>query len=151
MTSLGGGGRWILLEPGPGPLDDRLQSAVQTLRDRGRRALIAHPERHLGPDMVAHLATAIAGGALVQATAASFTAPESRDGMLALARRGVIHVLGSDAHSARAGRPVAAARALAELCSVAPAATASRWIAQTAPLAIIRGDAVSPPFAPQAR
>jgi protein-tyrosine phosphatase len=148
-VSLGGGGRWILLEPSPGPVDERLAEAVTALRRRGRNALIAHPERHLAPDLIARLAALVGEGALVQATAAAFTAPETRDGMLWLARAGVIHVLGSDAHSARVGRPVAARAALEVLDSVEPVAPHLRWVARTAPAAIIRGETLRPPFPPR--
>ena len=47
-VTLGGSGRWILLEPAPGPLDSRFQDVVESLHARGFRALIAHPERHAG-------------------------------------------------------------------------------------------------------
>jgi protein-tyrosine phosphatase len=150
-VSLGGGGRWILLEPSPGPIDDRLSEAVELLRRRGRLAVVAHPERHLGPDLVAHLTALIQAGALVQATAAALTAPESRDGMLLLARAGIIHLLGSDAHSSRAGRPVALGEALRALSSMEPTASHRRWIARTAPEAIVRGREVRPPFPPRSR
>jgi hypothetical protein len=33
-VSLGGGGRWILLEPAPGPLSDSIAAAVEHLRER---------------------------------------------------------------------------------------------------------------------
>jgi protein-tyrosine phosphatase len=145
-VTLGGGGRWILLEPAPGPLDDELENAVERLRAEGFRALIAHPERHLGPDLVNRLKRLIDRGALVQATAAFFVDDTSRDGMLALAGAGVIHVLGSDAHSSRAGRPVALAPALEALRSVQPVASHLDWIARTAPEAIARGQEVSAPF-----
>ncbi len=81
-VTLGGAGRWILLEPSPGPLDARLEAAVDALRARGFRALIAHPERHFGPDLVEQLRRVIAKGALVQATAAYFTDEGSRPTML---------------------------------------------------------------------
>jgi tyrosine-protein phosphatase YwqE len=55
-VSLGGAGRWILLEPLAGPLDDRLDDAVDKLHARGFRALIAHPERHPGPDLIGRVA-----------------------------------------------------------------------------------------------
>lgn len=148
-VSLGGGGRWILVEPDPGPLDDRLTTAVDTLRGRGHDAVIAHPERHLTSDLHARLAGEIVRGALVQATAASFTAPESREGMLSLARAGLIHVLGSDAHSARIGRPVAVNEALAALATVPPTAAHLSWIARDGPAAIVAGDVVRPPFQPR--
>jgi protein-tyrosine phosphatase len=145
-VSLGGSRRWILLEPAPGPLDERLDDAVKMLRDRGYRAVIAHPERHLAADLVDRLAGLIDGGALVQATAAFFTADSSREGMLTLARAGVVHVLASDSHSARAGRPVAISAALRELRTVEPLAAHLDWMASTAPAAIARGAELTPPF-----
>ena len=45
-VALGGSGKWILLEPAAGPLDERVEAAVDALNDRGFRALLAHPERH---------------------------------------------------------------------------------------------------------
>jgi protein-tyrosine phosphatase len=146
LLTLGGSGRWILLEPDPGPLDARIGDAVQALRERGFRALIAHPERHSTPDLVEQLRRLIANGALVQATAAYFTDKRAAPGMLELARAGVIHVLGSDAHSSRAGRPVALAAGLAALTSVAPMAGHLDWVADCAPAAIVRGEDLSPPY-----
>ena len=138
-VSLGGGRRWILLEPAPGPIDDRLEEAAARLTARGYRALIAHPERHLAADLVARLARLTAAGALVQATGAFFLDPAAGSGMLALARAGVVHVLGSDAHSASRGRPVALSAPLRALGTVEPAATHLEWIARTAPRAIAAG------------
>ena len=145
-VSLGGSRRWILLEPPPGPLDARLDDAVEVLGDRGYRALIAHPERHGAADLIERLAWLIERGALVQATAAFFTADDSREGMLTLARAGVVHVLASDSHSARAGRPVAIAAALRELETIEPLAAHLDWMASTAPAAIARGAELTPPF-----
>ena len=47
QVALGGGGRWILLEPAPGPLSESLGAAVEHLAARGHYAIVAHPERHL--------------------------------------------------------------------------------------------------------
>ena len=145
--SLGGSRRWILLEPQPGPLDERLDAAAQALQDRGYRSLIAHPERHAGADLIERLAGLIERGALVQATAAYFTTDGSREGMLSLARAGVVHVLASDSHSSRAGRPVALSAALRELRTVEPLAGHLDWMARTAPATIVRGADLTPPFA----
>ncbi|MGA9857777.1 MAG: CpsB/CapC family capsule biosynthesis tyrosine phosphatase, partial [Solirubrobacteraceae bacterium] len=145
-VSLGGGHRWILLEPAPGPLDDRLVQAVASLRDRGFRALVAHPERHLGADYKARMAAVVSMGAMIQATAATFTIPGTREGMLSLAMAGLIHVVASDAHSAAAGRPVAISEALRVLSTVAPVADHLDWLARTAPTAIVAGAELSSPF-----
>jgi protein-tyrosine phosphatase len=145
-VTLGGGGRWVLLEPAPGPLGDGLLEAVDDLSRRGFRAVIAHPERHLGQGLRITLRAAVDRGALVQATAAWLTEPRTQEGMLMLAREGLIHVLGSDAHSARAGRPVAIAAATLALASLAGLGDHVQWISDTAPQAIISGRDLRPPF-----
>ncbi len=145
-VALGESARWILLEPAPGPIDGRLDTAVIALRNRGFRALIAHPERHLAPDLVDRLAGLVDLGALVQVTGAALTDETTRAGMLDLARAGLIHVLGSDAHSSRAGRRVALSRPLEVLGSVDPTRRHLRWIAITAPHAIVLGKELRSPF-----
>jgi len=87
-VALGGSARWILLEPAPGPLDHRLQTAVLSLRTRGFRALVAHPERHLAPDLAERLSDLVGLGALVQVTGAAVTDEITRPGMIELARAG---------------------------------------------------------------
>jgi len=145
-VTLGGGGRWILLEPAPGPLGDGLLDAVRALDGRGYRCVIAHPERHAGADLRPRLARLIAEGALVQATAAALTDAAAQPVMLELARAGLIHVLGSDSHSAAVGRPVALSAALQLLAEVPPIADDPDWVASVAPRAIVAGADVTPPF-----
>jgi protein-tyrosine phosphatase len=147
-VTLGGSGRWILLEPSPGPIDGRLQTAVTALHARGFRALIAHPERHLAPDLATRLAGVVDLGALVQVTGAALTDETTQTGMLDLVRAGVIHVLGSDSHSSRFGRPVALSGALKVLRGVDPVSTHLTWLARSAPRAIVQGRDVSSPFSP---
>jgi protein-tyrosine phosphatase len=142
-----GSGDWILLEPRPGPLSDSLEAVVEHLERRGFRALIAHPERHLTADIFERLARLTARGALIQATAAHFEGGPVADGMLELARRGLVHVLGSDAHSSHGGRPVALAGGLRALGGVERVAPHLDWIAREAPRAIVVGGVPQPPFA----
>jgi protein-tyrosine phosphatase len=144
--SLGGGGRWILLEPRPGPLSDSLPAAVDRLGARGLRCLIAHPERHLAPDLVDRLAALVDRGALVQATAAFIEAGPAVEGMVALARAGVLHVVASDAHSSHGGRPIRLSGALARLAEVERVRAHVDWIARAAPRAIVAGEDAAPPF-----
>jgi protein-tyrosine phosphatase len=148
-VSLGGGGRWVLLEPAPGPLSDSLAAAVEHLGERGFRSLIAHPERHLTADVDARLAALIERGALVQATAAYLTAADTAPTMLELAGRGLIHVLSSDSHSGRRGRPLKISDGIAALRSVGALAPHLEWIAERAPAAIAEGLDVDPPFEPR--
>lgn len=145
-VTLARAGRWVLLEPAPGPLDDGLDEAVEHLLARGRRALIAHPERHLAQDAVPRLRRLAARGALVQATAAALLEPTTLEGMRSLAAEGVLHVLGSDAHSSRAGRPVTLAPALRVLETIPRTAAHVAWIARHAPNAIASGQELRVPW-----
>lgn len=145
LVSLGGGRRWILLEPAPGPLAASLLTAVDELEARGYRTVLAHPERHLDAGAPALMERIAERGALIQATAAQFAEPGG-ELLLELAGRGLIHVLGSDAHSARFGRPVRLSEGVAALARVPALARHLGWIAQAAPEAIVRGEDVAPPF-----
>jgi tyrosine-protein phosphatase YwqE len=140
----------VLLEPFAGPLDERLVAAVASLAERGHRALVAHPERHPGEGMAAVLGRCVAAGALVQATAAHLAAGPASEALVDLARRGLVHVLGSDSHSPRLGRPVRLSDGLARLAAVAELRPHLDWIAATAPAAILAGDDLDPPIAPAA-
>lgn len=148
LVSLGAGS-WILLEPAPGPLDDSLLRRVGYLADRGYRAIIAHPERHLSADMFERMAALVGEGALIQATADFFLREQMAAGMLAMAEKGLVHVLSSDAHSARAGRPVRLSPALERLREVELLAPHIDWIAETAPSAIVNGAPLEIPYDPQ--
>lgn len=143
-----GSGRWVLLEPAPGPLSDSLARRVVHLTERGHRALIAHPERHLSADMFGRLGELIAEGALVQATADFFLLEQTADGMLTMAEAGLIHILSSDAHSSVAGRPLRLGPAFERLGAVEALAPRLRWMEETAPRAIVEGEPLELPFGP---
>jgi protein-tyrosine phosphatase len=148
LVSLGGGGRWILLEPASGPLSDSLTDAVRRLADRGFRSVIAHPERHFSPDIGLRLASLVERGALIQITAAYLTAEATAPQMRALAEAGLVHLLGSDAHSSRHGRPVKLAAAVEALRAVEPLGAHLDWVTRAAPEAILAGSEVSAPYPP---
>ncbi len=141
-----GGGAWILLEPRPGPLGASLAGAVDRLHSAGLGALIAHPERHPSADMVETLSQLTRRGALVQATAAYLVGGPAREGVLHLARHGVIHLLASDAHSSHAGRPLRLSEGFAALKQVDRMGAHLEWVATEAPAAILRGERPRPPF-----
>lgn len=143
-----GDGRWILLEPAPGPLTDSLLRRVGHLAERGHRALIAHPERHLSADMFERMAALVAEGALIQATADFFLREEMAAGMLTMAEAGLVHVLGSDAHTSHFGRPLALAAAFERLARTEAVAPHLDWMARQAPAAIVAGEPVRLPFGP---
>ena len=87
-------------------------------------------------------------GALIQATAEFFVREETAPGMLALAERGLVHVLGSDAHSSRFGRPVRISPALEVLGGVDLLRPHLEWMAHDAPRTIIAGGELESPFEP---
>ena len=146
-VSLGGGG-WILVEPRPGPLSDHLELAVDALTRRGFRSLVAHPERHAGGDFRERMEALVAAGALIQVTAALIAEGPAAPVMLELAALGLVHVLASDAHSSRAGRPVKLSHGVARLREVPPIAPYAEWTVRDGPAAILAGEDVMPPFAP---
>lgn len=143
-----GGGNWVLLEPAPGPLSETLLRRVEHLAERGHRALIAHPERHVSADMYERIGRLVAAGALVQATAGFFLREGFAEGMLSLAAAGLIHVLGSDAHSSHGGRPAKMAAAFERLATVEPPASHLGWMRDQAPRAIVSGADLDLPFGP---
>jgi protein-tyrosine phosphatase len=146
-VSLGGGG-WILVEPRPGPLSDHLELAVDALTARGFRILVAHPERHAGGDFRERMEELVAAGALIQVTAALIAEGPAAPVMLELAALGLVHVLASDAHSSRAGRPVKLSHGVARLRELPPFAPHAEWTVRDGPAAILAGKAVTPPLAP---
>lgn len=143
-----GAGRWILLEPAPGPLSETLLARVAYLAERGHRTLIAHPERHLSADMYERIAALIANGALVQATADFFLRERFADGMRMLAEAGLVHVLSSDAHSSHGGRPVHMREAFERLGQIDSVAPHLEWMRDVAPRGIVEGEDLELPFGP---
>ncbi len=134
----------LLLEPAPGPLSDDLQELAERLRDEGLQVLIAHPERHAGEDFEDRLRKLAEAGSLIQWTAAFLTGVHG-DLALQFAGKGLLHLLGSDSHSAYEGRPVAISAAVERLRDVRTPEQVA-WIAHEAPWALLRGEPVVSPF-----
>jgi protein-tyrosine phosphatase len=146
-VSLGASGVWLLIEPRPGPITGDLIETVDRLGDRGFRCVIAHPERHAGGDFRERLEALVARRALIQVTAALIADGPAAPTMLELAELGLVHLLGSDAHSSHAGRPVRLSHGLARLAELRRTGRHIDWIANEGPAAILRGEDVKPPFA----
>jgi protein-tyrosine phosphatase len=147
-VSLDRNGLWVLLEPRPGPLGDATVAVVEQLAARGFRAIVAHPERHAGERFREQLEELVARGALIQVTAALVADGPAAPTMLALAEEGLVHLLGSDAHSSHGGRPVRLSEGLARLGEVKRLKSHIDWVMREGPAAILRGEPVVPPFAP---
>jgi protein-tyrosine phosphatase len=144
-VSLGGAGGWVLLEPAPGPLGDGLDDVVARLAKRGLRTVIAHPERHAGEDFVKRLRRLVGAGCLIQWTAEFIAQAVPGEYVLGLAGQGLVHLLGSDAHSSHGGRPVRLAAGFASLARVRTSEQLG-WSVDLAPRAIVRGDqTLTPP------
>lgn len=143
--SLGGGG-WVLIEPAPGPLGDELFELIDGLPARGVHAIVAHPERHAATDFEERLRELTSRGALIQWTAEFVASAAPGDLVLKYASAGLVHLLGSDAHSSRAGRPVRLAAGVARLRDVCSPEQVA-WIAEDAPRAILEGaEPLTPPW-----
>ena len=142
LVVLGGIGSWLLLEPSPGPLGDGLEALVDGLARRGFRSVIAHPERHATADFSERLGRLADRGCLIQWTAEFVAAAAPGDLVLGLAEKGLVHLLGSDAHSSYAGRPVRLASGFERLSTVCSEAQIA-WSAELAPRAIVAGGAVT--------
>lgn len=143
LVSLGGAGGWLLLEPAPGPLSSELEALVKRLAQRGLRTVIAHPERHAGVDFEERLRRLVEAGCLIQWTAQFLADAQPGDLALRLAGEGLVHLLGSDAHTSLAGRPVRLGAGFASLARVCSEAQIT-WMAERAPQAILRGEPVTP-------
>jgi protein-tyrosine phosphatase len=150
--SLGGGGRYVLVEfPYHGwPLP--LPSQVERLHGLGLTAIIAHPERsgevqgrpgRLGP--------LVDAGALVQLTAASVDGRlgrASRAAAMRLLEMGLAHVVASDAHM-----PGTRAAGLSSAVVALGGGPLARWLTHDVPSAIVDGDPIPrrPPEQPRRR
>jgi protein-tyrosine phosphatase len=145
-VSLGGGGRWVLLEPRPGVLGDGLDACVGRLASRGFRSVIAHPERHATADLEQRLRRFADAGALIQVTAAMLEHEHAAPVIVELAERRLVHLIASDAHSSRGGRPVRLSGAVEALRAAPSVAPHLDWIVREAPAAILRGEDLEPPF-----
>lgn len=145
LASLGGAGGWILLEPAAGPIGQQIETSVERLAQRGLGTVLAHPERHAGSGFSERLAALASKGCLIQWTAEFVAEAASTDLVMELAREGLVHLLGSDAHSSHAGRPVRLAAAFARLASVRTPDQMA-WSMDLAPRAILaRRPVINPP------
>jgi len=143
LVALGGAGGWVLLEPAPGPITSDLDDLVDRLAGKGMGCVIAHPERHAGADFEERLRELASRGCLIQWTAEFVAQGIADDLVLRMASDGLVHLLGSDAHSSLAGRPVRLASGFERLASVCTPARMI-WMTDEAPQAILRAEPVTP-------
>ena len=150
LASIGGGGRWLLLEmPFHGwPVD--LPRIMAGLEMRGYGVVLAHPERadavQRQPDRLRDI---VGRGALLQLTAAAFVGDHgdaARRTANVLLAGGVAHLVASDAHSPGPWRPpelLPGLQAAADAIDVTPEALG--WMVNEGPAAVVAGGPVRPP------
>jgi protein-tyrosine phosphatase len=150
LASVGGAGRWLLVEMPFQGWPIRLPQVLADLEIRGYGVILAHPERaeavQRAPDRMRDL---VGRGAMVQLNATSFLGEHgaaARRAALMLLAGGVAHFLPSDAHSAGPWRPPEledGLQAAADGIDVHPQAL--RWMVEDGPAAVIEGRPVRPP------
>jgi protein-tyrosine phosphatase len=108
--AFGGRVRYTLLETPYHHLPFYLRDIIFQVQSRGFAAIIAHPERNpIIQNDPGQLAEYVRSGCLVQVTAGSLCGQwgsASKKTGLALFRRGLAHLIASDAHSANSRPPV---------------------------------------------
>ena len=138
-----GAGPYLLLEAPLSPATGAFDRFAATLLARGRRLLIAHPERcpafQRRPDRLADL---VAAGALAQVTGASLAGRFGRTvraAAVGMLERGLVHDLASDGHHATE-RPPGLREGLEHAARALPGASAlADWLTVDVPRAILDG------------
>jgi protein-tyrosine phosphatase len=136
--SLGGGGRYLLLEFPYSGWPARLYAHLASVRAAGLVPVLAHPERNR--EVLAEperLEGAVDEGALVQLTAASLDGrlgPATQRTAFELLTRGLVHLVASDAHG-----PSIRESGLADAVDVLKDNRLGRYLTVDAPAAVVAG------------
>lgn len=143
-----GDGRHLLVEPPFNNPVPGLEHLVFDLQSRGHAVLIAHPERCRATADVERALVLAGRGALMQVTASSLLGKFGgtvRRTAVEMLRRGVVQVISSDAHGA-ASRSMDLARAVESVESDLPGISQlTEYLTETAPAAVLAGEAIPPP------
>jgi protein-tyrosine phosphatase len=145
-ASYGQQGAYLLVETPYTPLPRHFEELLFEVQVRGPGIVLAHPERNpTFQQDTARLEALAERGILLQVTASSLAGGGSGSGRTAreLVRRGVAHVIASDAHSAdgRGRSHLIAGVEVAE--RLAPGR--GEWMASDAPAGILAGTLPEPP------
>jgi protein-tyrosine phosphatase len=137
--SLGGGGRYLLVEfPWNGWPPDAL-TLLARLSEAGLQPVIAHPERHTEvQERPGHLEALVAGGALLQVTSSSLVGLHGRRAQRTardLLGFGMVHLVASDRHGAGIRR--ATMRQARRRLGDGPLAD---WLTVDVPAAVVAGE-----------
>ena len=146
LASLGGAGRYLLVETPYAALPADYEDRLAALAARGFDLVVAHPERNRTLQDDPERLGALAGDVLVQLTAGSLA--EGRGGPATLAtlalREGWATVLASDSHSATWRAPNLNVGALTARKALPEADAEIGWMVEEAPRAIAEGRDLPP-------
>lgn len=148
LVSFGQGGRDLLLETPYGFLPEVFEELVEEVIERGFRVMLGHPERNEYLQRSPRRLEALAeSGVLVQINSSSIAADSPDEGArrlaLRLLKRGLVHVLASDAHSAGSWRRPELSRGVE--AARAQAGGHADWMVNDVPAAILEGAPLPPP------
>ena len=140
LPTLADGNRYFLLESPDGVRAEGLDRMIFDLRSLGLTPIITHPERMSAGDDWDWLERLLEMGCLCQITAMSLTGGfgrQARQSALRLLRKGLVHLVASDAHSPRDRPPLLGQAREALLDLVGPETTLR--LLKTGPRAILEG------------
>ena len=141
MTTIGDGGKYLLLEFPFQSIPYGAEEVLFQLLSREIIPIISHPERNLEiGDNAQRYCEMIRMGCLGQLTAMSLTGgfgPEVRRGAEKLLRKGLVHIIASDAHSTD-GRPPVLSPAVHAAARIVGEEEAWKMVTQY-PHAILKG------------
>lgn len=138
-----GDGDWLLVEPPFSPSLAGIEAVIDSLLLRGRRLLLAHPER--SPALAKHpdrLRPYVDAGMLCQITASSLTGAFGRDVERAgrrMIQDGLAHVISSDAHDATRRAP-----GVRDGAATLHDPELEAWLTEAVPAAITAGEPIPP-------
>jgi protein-tyrosine phosphatase len=147
QTSFAQRGTDLMVETPYGPLPSTFEDLLGHIAVRGKRILLAHPERNPSfQEDPARLEALVAGGVLVQVTASSLAGSPKRSRSAGLARdlvgRGLAHVIATDSHG-----PGAAGRTSLDAGRAAAwdiLGGQADWMIWEAPWAVLNGSPLPP-------
>ena len=150
--TIGGQGKYILLESPFNEWPAVAEKMLYQLALTGVTIIIAHPERYTNVQRdLSIMEAAVQQGALLQITARSFIAPESRPvhkTALRMLESGMVSIIASDAHTPKGAH----IKDSVDFVTKAVGETAARQIFVENPNAILSGDyVVSPEIRPAAK
>ena len=148
LASYGQRGSDLLIET-PQTSVTGLEWTLYSVRSRGYRITLAHPER--SPDFQdnpGRLATLAEQGVLLQVNADTLLGDPRRSRICKfgrqLARDGLVHALASDGHRGGSWRPVTNLARAVEAAAALVGPERARWMATAVPAAVLAGEGLPP-------